>query len=184
MHRTQDWLLNCIHQVCWIFVPRYHMRLVPPRMKLKGSCRMWRFRYGGRRPHVLSHVITCLHILHIWSLKESVACDDSDTEAEGKMSSHAITKARSFSCKAFTCDSQQSHHKICHMRPVKYGRTKPSYVSISYEGWEDLGLCIPSHVRPACHGGRRPNKRRRIRPLMRKWDEALCHVWSLTCEDW
>ena len=158
MHRTQDWLLNCIHQVCWIFVPRYHMRLVPPRMKLKGSCRMWRFRYGGRRPHVLSHVITCLHILHIWSLKESVACDDSDTEAEGKMSSHAITKARSLLLwswkKAVACDDFRYGGRIysiqymkskCEHCAVRCVNKMSIAFSLKFQVWNTI-LCLLSCV--------------------------------------
>jgi len=151
MHRTQDWLLNCIHQVCWIFVPRYHMRLVPPRMKLKGSCRMWRFRYGGRRPHHLSHVIACLHILHIWSLKESVACDDSDTEAEGKMSSHAITKARSLLLwswkKAVACDDSDTEAEGHLFVACYHMRLVPPHMKLK-------GSCRMWRFR---YGGRRKN---------------------------
>ena len=73
MYRTQDWLLNCIYQVCWsvCWISHPHaanqiwrqkgkwrhmqpQRLDPPHMKLKGSRRIWRFKYGGRRPNVVA----------------------------------------------------------------------------------------------------------------------------------
>ena len=40
-----------------MFVACYHMPPHPPHMKLKGICRMWRFRYGGRR----KNVVACNH---------------------------------------------------------------------------------------------------------------------------
>ena len=100
-----------------------------------------------------SHVITWGSFLHIWSLKEAAACDDSDMEAEGKMSSHAITKARSFSCKAerkpshVTIQIWRQKAKCRRMQPQRLDaphvnlKRKPPHVTIQI--WRQKAKCCP-----------------------------------------